>query len=169
MVVLLGCSYSHGFTKKVKWSRLNERNELTLDTWWPVMNYQGAFKKLKSESSTLGGSVSGSISGSVGGGSCGVGSSSHIHNPSAASCPTPARRRHRTTFTQVNPHYLIFHHNWLWFKFDWGGATRPKAPSIDRPTNYFQNSIEVILMQVVTNAPCFAVSESPGNNPIQLI
>jgi len=34
------------------------------------------------------------------GGSCGVGSSAHIHNPSAASCPTPARRRHRTTFTQ---------------------------------------------------------------------
>lgn len=64
------------------------------------MNYQGAFKKLKSESSSLTGSVGGGVGGSVGGGSCGVGSSAHIHNPSAASCPTPARRRHRTTFTQ---------------------------------------------------------------------
>ena len=52
------------------------------------IRFIGAFKKLKSESSLIGGS------GCVG--------SSHIHNPSAASCPTPARRRHRTTFTQVS-------------------------------------------------------------------
>ena len=87
------------------------------------MNYQGAFKKLKTESSSLVGGlggvggVGGGGVGGVGGGGGGSGASvggggggggvsggcgsSHIHNPSAASCPTPARRRHRTTFTQV--------------------------------------------------------------------
>ncbi|XP_046644347.1 homeobox protein unc-42-like isoform X2 [Daphnia pulicaria] len=56
---------------------------------------EGAFKKLKSESSSLGGVGPGG-----GGGSNSCVGNSHLHNPSAASCPTPARRRHRTTFTQ---------------------------------------------------------------------
>uniref|UniRef100_A0A182F7S4 Uncharacterized protein n=1 Tax=Anopheles albimanus TaxID=7167 RepID=A0A182F7S4_ANOAL len=62
---------------------------------------EGAFKKLKPEpnSGPLGGSgVPGGIS------SPGSGISAlpqHAgHTPTTASCPTPARRRHRTTFTQ---------------------------------------------------------------------
>uniref|UniRef100_A0AAR5PYE0 Homeobox domain-containing protein n=1 Tax=Dendroctonus ponderosae TaxID=77166 RepID=A0AAR5PYE0_DENPD len=53
----------------------------------------GAFKKLKPEpqtpsSSSIGGAVS-------------PGGPTHAgHTPTTASCPTPARRRHRTTFTQ---------------------------------------------------------------------
>ncbi|XP_052766865.1 homeobox protein unc-42-like [Mya arenaria] len=50
---------------------------------------EGAFKKIKSEQSP--GSASSLNTGSSGGGPA-------SHNPS--SCPTPARRRHRTTFTQ---------------------------------------------------------------------
>ena len=45
----------------------------------------GAFKKLKTEGDSGGGMS--------------------VHNPShnpSSSCPTPARRRHRTTFTQVS-------------------------------------------------------------------
>lgn len=61
---------------------------------------EGAFKKLKSESSSLGGVGPGG-----GGGSNSCVGNSHLHNPSAASCPTPARRRHRTTFTQVSFHF----------------------------------------------------------------
>lgn len=63
-----------------------------------ILNYisllsDGAFKKLKPEpqtpsSSSIGGAVS-------------PGGPSHAgHTPTTASCPTPARRRHRTTFTQ---------------------------------------------------------------------
>ncbi|XP_019540288.1 homeobox protein unc-42 [Aedes albopictus] len=59
---------------------------------------EGAFKKLKPEPNSGLSSVSGSIS------SPGSGISSlpqHAgHTPTTASCPTPARRRHRTTFTQ---------------------------------------------------------------------
>uniref|UniRef100_A0A182N533 Homeobox domain-containing protein n=1 Tax=Anopheles dirus TaxID=7168 RepID=A0A182N533_9DIPT len=61
---------------------------------------EGAFKKLKPEpnSGPLGSSVPGGIS------SPGSGISAlpqHAgHTPTTASCPTPARRRHRTTFTQ---------------------------------------------------------------------
>jgi hypothetical protein len=69
----------------------------------------GAFKKPKSEptsslTSSLVGSLGGTPSayspGSTGGTSSSVGGTgtSPGHNP--ASCPTPARRRHRTTFTQ---------------------------------------------------------------------
>ncbi|XP_058448264.1 homeobox protein unc-42 [Malaya genurostris] len=59
---------------------------------------EGAFKKLKPEPNGGLSSVSGGIS------SPGSGISSlpqHAgHTPTTASCPTPARRRHRTTFTQ---------------------------------------------------------------------
>lgn len=59
---------------------------------------EGAFKKLKPEPNS-GLSLSGGVS------SPGSGISSlpqHAgHTPTTASCPTPARRRHRTTFTQV--------------------------------------------------------------------
>lgn len=49
---------------------------------------EGAFKKLKPEPGL-------SVSSSP------VGSAIHAgHTPTTASCPTPARRRHRTTFTQ---------------------------------------------------------------------
>ena len=69
---------------------------------FPLSGPEGAFKKLKSESSSLGGVGPG---GNGGSNSC-VGNS-HIHNPTAAACPTPARRRHRTTFTQVSFLFLI--------------------------------------------------------------
>ncbi|XP_050524293.1 homeobox protein unc-42 [Daktulosphaira vitifoliae] len=46
---------------------------------------EGAFKKLKTEPLTSVGSISASHPG---------------HTPTTATCPTPARRRHRTTFTQ---------------------------------------------------------------------
>ncbi|XP_054260356.1 homeobox protein unc-42-like [Macrosteles quadrilineatus] len=45
---------------------------------------EGAFKKLKNEPLVVGGGPSPSVQ----------------HTPTTASCPTPARRRHRTTFTQ---------------------------------------------------------------------
>lgn len=46
-----------------------------------ITGAEGAFKKLKPDPCA---------------------SSPHIgHTPTTASCPTPARRRHRTTFTQV--------------------------------------------------------------------
>ena len=51
---------------------------------------EGAFKKLKTDSS------SGSTGAPPAGG--GAGANGTSHNPAA--CPTPARRRHRTTFTQ---------------------------------------------------------------------
>ena len=71
---------------------------------------EGAFKKLKPEPSSGGsssgvgghtpGSVSSSLSGSSGGSSsAGGGGLGAGHGP-PTSCPTPARRRHRTTFTQ---------------------------------------------------------------------
>ncbi|KAK7603254.1 hypothetical protein V9T40_003253 [Parthenolecanium corni] len=50
-------------------------------------NSEGAFKKLKSEPS-------------MGGPSPSPGVQHAGHTPTTASCPTPARRRHRTTFTQ---------------------------------------------------------------------
>ena len=55
-----------------------------------ISNLDGAFKKLKTEGDSGGGMS--------------------VHNPShnpSSSCPTPARRRHRTTFTQV------------WTNFQW--------------------------------------------------
>ncbi|XP_039300601.1 retina and anterior neural fold homeobox protein 2-like [Nilaparvata lugens] len=48
----------------------------------------GAFKKLKNEPMSGSGGVGGGPSPTV------------VHTPTTASCPTPARRRHRTTFTQ---------------------------------------------------------------------
>lgn len=65
---------------------------------------EGAFKKLKPEPNSGLSSISGGVS------SPGSGISSlpqHAgHTPTTASCPTPARRRHRTTFTQVNSSYM---------------------------------------------------------------
>lgn len=52
-----------------------------------ILASEGAFKKLKTEPLTSVGSLSASHSG---------------HTPTTATCPTPARRRHRTTFTQVS-------------------------------------------------------------------
>ena len=71
---------------------------------------EGAFKKLKPEpgnggsSSGVGGhtpgSVSSSLSGSSGGSSSAAGGGLGGGHGPPTSCPTPARRRHRTTFTQ---------------------------------------------------------------------
>ncbi|XP_034231524.1 homeobox protein orthopedia isoform X1 [Thrips palmi] len=64
---------------------------------------EGAFKKLKNEPQTLVGSGGPSPTGSgvgVGVGVGGLGSGHTGHNPTSNTCPTPARRRHRTTFTQ---------------------------------------------------------------------
>lgn len=53
-----------------------------------ILDSEGAFKKLKSEPTMGGPSPSPNVQ--------------HTgHTPTTASCPTPARRRHRTTFTQV--------------------------------------------------------------------
>ena len=35
------------------------------------------------------------------------GSTNHSHTPTSSTCPTPARRRHRTTFTQVKNYAYI--------------------------------------------------------------
>ncbi|VVD05037.1 unnamed protein product, partial [Leptidea sinapis] len=56
---------------------------------------EGAFKKLKPEP---GGNGSGSGTSAL---SPSLGPQHAGHTPTTASCPTPARRRHRTTFTQV--------------------------------------------------------------------
>ncbi|KAF4523336.1 hypothetical protein B566_EDAN013525 [Ephemera danica] len=62
---------------------------------------EGAFKKLKPEPGvSLGGGSAGSLSSGASSVSAHAG-----HTPTTSSCPTPARRRHRTTFTQV-PHDL---------------------------------------------------------------
>ena len=58
-----------------------------------VAGPEGAFKKLKPEGPSPVASTPGSMSGVSG--SAGSGHGSHV-----TSCPTPARRRHRTTFTQ---------------------------------------------------------------------
>lgn len=68
----------------------------------PFVGPEGAFKKLKSESTSLGGVGPGG-----GGGSNSCVGNSHLHNPTAAACPTPARRRHRTTFTQVRDFIVL--------------------------------------------------------------
>ncbi|KAL7019477.1 hypothetical protein ACKWTF_011132 [Chironomus riparius] len=71
-------------------NRLNEHSAITAE---------GAFKKLKPEPNSGGiSSVSGSGISSPG---SGISSLPHAgHTPTTVSCPTPARRRHRTTFTQ---------------------------------------------------------------------
>ncbi|KAK3802122.1 hypothetical protein RRG08_050011 [Elysia crispata] len=56
---------------------------------------EGAFKKIKAEGSSP--VLSLSSASSLGGASPGSASG---HTPGAGTCPTPARRRHRTTFTQ---------------------------------------------------------------------
>uniref|UniRef100_A0A1I8HK83 Homeobox domain-containing protein n=1 Tax=Macrostomum lignano TaxID=282301 RepID=A0A1I8HK83_9PLAT len=61
------------------------------------------YKKIKSECGAGGGGGGGAVSGvsvSGTGGASINGPSGGGHNPTATSCPTPARRRHRTTFTQ---------------------------------------------------------------------
>ncbi|KAF9420750.1 hypothetical protein HW555_003098 [Spodoptera exigua] len=57
---------------------------------------EGAFKKLKPEP----GGGSGGVSGGASALSPALGPQHAGHTPTTASCPTPARRRHRTTFTQ---------------------------------------------------------------------
>ncbi|KAL5277559.1 PROP1 family protein [Megaselia abdita] len=61
------------------------------------LSAEGAFKKLKPEPNS--GLSSGSIT-SPGSGVVSSLSQHSVHTPTTASCPTPARRRHRTTFTQ---------------------------------------------------------------------
>ncbi|CAH2041544.1 unnamed protein product, partial [Iphiclides podalirius] len=58
---------------------------------------EGAFKKLKPEP---GGTTGTGTSGSTSALSPALGPQHAGHTPTTASCPTPARRRHRTTFTQ---------------------------------------------------------------------
>ncbi|XP_037914689.1 retinal homeobox protein Rx1 isoform X1 [Hermetia illucens] len=61
------------------------------------LSAEGAFKKLKPEPNSGLSSVSGVTSPGSGVSSLGQHTG---HTPSTAQCPTPARRRHRTTFTQ---------------------------------------------------------------------
>ncbi|XP_049943288.1 homeobox protein unc-42-like [Schistocerca serialis cubense] len=56
---------------------------------------EGAFKKLKPEPATAA-----LLGGGSGGGPSPAPPPHAGHTPTTASCPTPARRRHRTTFTQ---------------------------------------------------------------------
>lgn len=65
---------------------------------------EGAFKKLKPEP---GGTVG--ASGGASALSPALGPQHAGHTPTTASCPTPARRRHRTTFTQVIDSFNIVH------------------------------------------------------------
>lgn len=59
----------------------------------------GAFKKLKPEPQTTSTTPVGASLGTVS--PPGTTGPQHAgHTPTTASCPTPARRRHRTTFTQ---------------------------------------------------------------------
>ena len=93
-----------------------------------VVAAEGAFKKLKPEPNSGLSSLSGGVS------SPGSGISSlpqHAgHTPTTASCPTPARRRHRTTFTQV-----------------------PADHFIQFPIFRKKNSASHILMQIYRNCP----------------
>ncbi|GLV35483.1 uncharacterized protein CBL_01368 [Carabus blaptoides fortunei] len=60
---------------------------------------EGAFKKLKPE--PVSGAGGGGTGSGLSGGGISPGGPQHAgHTPTTASCPTPARRRHRTTFTQ---------------------------------------------------------------------
>lgn len=70
---------------------------------------EGAFKKLKPEPNSGLSTVSAGVT-SPG---SGLSSLSHHagHTPTTASCPTPARRRHRTTFTQVSYTTIFIHTN----------------------------------------------------------
>uniref|UniRef100_A0A2H1V561 SFRICE_027991 n=1 Tax=Spodoptera frugiperda TaxID=7108 RepID=A0A2H1V561_SPOFR len=61
-----------------------------------AVSSEGAFKKLKPEP----GGGSGGVSGGASALSPALGPQHAGHTPTTASCPTPARRRHRTTFTQ---------------------------------------------------------------------
>lgn len=91
-----------------------------------VISAEGAFKKLKPEPVSGSGSGGGTGSSSLTGGGVSPGGPQHAgHTPTTASCPTPARRRHRTTFTQVQhlhslprnpPRYLELHKNTLYYR-----------------------------------------------------
>ncbi|XP_049795047.1 homeobox protein unc-42-like [Schistocerca nitens] len=67
------------------------------DGRWPLCaaGAEGAFKKLKPEPATAA-----LLGGGSGGGPSPAPPPHAGHTPTTASCPTPARRRHRTTFTQ---------------------------------------------------------------------
>ena len=64
-----------------------------------VAGQEGAFKKIKSEGASPV-SLSLSTSSSLPPGGQSSSSPGQGHTPSTGTCPTPARRRHRTTFTQ---------------------------------------------------------------------
>lgn len=73
---------------------MRNSNPFTVLTQIKIINWilDGAFKKLKPEPSTGSTGSLGSVSP--------AGPQHAGHTPTTASCPTPARRRHRTTFTQ---------------------------------------------------------------------
>ncbi|ODM89893.1 Paired box protein Pax-7 [Orchesella cincta] len=68
---------------------MEKTNDLKAVAEWKdlLARQEGAFKKLKPENSTTASIMGG-------------GSNNHSHTPTSSTCPTPARRRHRTTFTQ---------------------------------------------------------------------
>jgi len=69
-----------------------------------ITGAEGAFKKLKPEPQSLLGS----------GGPSPPSAPQHAgHTPTTASCPTPARRRHRTTFTQVRNKLPCLEQEWI--------------------------------------------------------
>ncbi|KAK3802121.1 hypothetical protein RRG08_050010 [Elysia crispata] len=71
------------------------RSEQEIEKYTFNFGQEGAFKKIKAEGSSP--VLSLSSASSLGGASPGSASG---HTPGAGTCPTPARRRHRTTFTQ---------------------------------------------------------------------
>ncbi|PNF17026.1 hypothetical protein B7P43_G02751 [Cryptotermes secundus] len=71
--------------------QLSEERDTGVQNMSGLIRAEGAFKKLKPEPQSLLGS----------GGPSPPSAPQHAgHTPTTASCPTPARRRHRTTFTQ---------------------------------------------------------------------
>jgi hypothetical protein len=89
---------------------------------YAITGAEGAFKKLKPEPQSLLGS----------GGPSPPSAPQHAgHTPTTASCPTPARRRHRTTFTQVHSsHTFLFKHEYIYRMIAWSNCMRERVINI---------------------------------------
>lgn len=122
--------------------------EQNINFFLPI-SAEGAFKKLKPEPNSGLSSVSGSVS------SPGSGISSlpqHAgHTPTTVSCPTPARRRHRTTFTQVklkSASLLRFHRDNILCTRTTRFMTSLRVPTFDKPWKSI--NFDVICLSIIT-------------------
>lgn len=103
MVIILKLQFLSAMSIKIIKSLQQNVYVTNFQHWIKIYKHflaEGAFKKLKPEPNSGGlSSLSGSGISSPG---SGISSLPHVgHTPTTVSCPTPARRRHRTTFTQV--------------------------------------------------------------------